>query len=220
VLRGRLRPPHLHDLRAGRPRQHVRRLRSRLHHEPDHLGGRGAHLYRDGLRGRLRDLHRPDVRPPRRHLRQAHMSWRRFWAVLIIAVLAVEPFLPLGRMREYLVHVMVQIFIWSFVGGAWSLMGRFGLGSLGHGAFLGVGAYATCLLWNFFGLTPWIGGLVAVLLTVVLAVVVGYPWSPFPVVRPYFGAVTPPRSGGGRPPLIPGGGRAGRPPCAPPKTPP
>jgi len=118
------------------------------------------------------------------------MSWRRFWAVLIIAFLAVEPFLPLGRMREYLVHVIVQIFIWSFVAGAWSLMGRFGLGSLGHGAFLGVGAYATCLLWNFFGLTPWIGGLVAVLLTVILAVVIGYPCSRFQVVGHYFGLVT------------------------------
>ena len=118
------------------------------------------------------------------------MSWRRLWAVLIVAVLAVGPFLPLGRMREYVVHVIVQIFIWSFVGGAWSLMGRFGLGSLGHGAFLGVGAYATSLLWNFFGLTPWIGGLVAILLTVALAVVIGYPCSRFQVVGHYFGLVT------------------------------
>jgi len=118
------------------------------------------------------------------------MSWRRLWAVLIVAVLAVGPFLPFGRMREYVVHVIVQIFIWSFVGGAWSLMGRFGLGSLGHGAFLGVGAYATCLLWNFFGLTPWIGGLVAILLTVALAVVIGYPCSRFQVVGHYFGLVT------------------------------
>ncbi|HUO64850.1 MAG TPA: branched-chain amino acid ABC transporter permease [Terriglobales bacterium] len=118
------------------------------------------------------------------------MSCGRLLGGLVIAFLAVEPFLPLGRMREYLVHVIVQIFIWSFIGGAWSLMGRFGLVSLGHGAFLGVGAYATCLLWNFFGMTPWIGGLVAVLLTVALAVVIGYPCSRFQVVGHYFGLVT------------------------------
>ncbi|HEY4909224.1 MAG TPA: branched-chain amino acid ABC transporter permease [Methylomirabilota bacterium] len=118
------------------------------------------------------------------------MSWGRLLGGLVIAFLAVEPFLPLGRMREYLVHVIVQIFIWSFIGGAWSLMGRFGLVSLGHGAFLGVGAYATCLLWNFFGMTPWIGGLLAVLLTVALAVVIGYPCSRFQVVGHYFGLVT------------------------------
>ena len=118
------------------------------------------------------------------------MSWARLLGGLVVAFLAVEPFLPLGRMREYLVHVLVQIFIWSFIGGAWSLMGRFGLVSLGHGAFLGVGAYATCLLWNFFGMTPWIGGLLAVLLTVALAVVIGYPCSRFQVVGHYFGLVT------------------------------
>jgi branched-chain amino acid transport system permease protein len=118
------------------------------------------------------------------------MSWGRLLGGIVVAFLAVEPFLPLGRMREYLVHVIVQIFIWSFIGGAWSLMGRFGLVSLGHGAFLGVGAYATCLLWNFFGMTPWIGGLLAVLLTVALAVVIGYPCSRFQVVGHYFGLVT------------------------------
>ena len=118
------------------------------------------------------------------------MTWGRLLGGLVVAFLAVEPFLPLGRMREYLVHVIVQIFIWSFIGGAWSLMGRFGLVSLGHGAFLGVGAYATCLLWNFFGMTPWIGRLLAVILTVALAVVIGYPCSRFQVVGHYFGLVT------------------------------
>ncbi|HTY78720.1 MAG TPA: branched-chain amino acid ABC transporter permease [Candidatus Bathyarchaeia archaeon] len=118
------------------------------------------------------------------------MSWGRGLGGLIIAFLAVQPFLPMGRMREYVIHVVVQIFIWSFIGGAWSLMGRFQLVSLGHGAFLGVGAYTTVLLWNFFGLTPWIGGLVGVLLTVALAVVIGYPCSRFQVVGHYFGLVT------------------------------
>jgi branched-chain amino acid transport system permease protein len=113
------------------------------------------------------------------------------WAGLgLLAVLAVGPFLPMGGMREYTIHVLVQIFIWSFIGGAWSLMGRFGLTSLGHGAFLGIGAYTTTLLWNFFGLTPWLGGFVAVALTAVFAVIVAYPCSRFQVVGHYFGLVT------------------------------
>jgi branched-chain amino acid transport system permease protein len=107
-----------------------------------------------------------------------------------LAVLAVAPFLPMGGMREYTIHVLVQIFIWSFIGGAWSLMGRFGLTSLGHGAFLGLGAYTTTLLWNFFGLTPWLGAIVAVVLTAILAVIVAYPCSRLSVVGHYFGLVT------------------------------
>ena len=112
----------------------------------------------------------------------------RALAIAGILGLALLPFLRIGG--EYAIHVLVQIFIWSFIGSAWSLMGRFGLTSLGHGAFLGVGAYGTTLLWNFFGWTPWIGGVLAILLTAVLAVVVAYPCSRFQVVGHYFGLVT------------------------------
>jgi branched-chain amino acid transport system permease protein len=114
----------------------------------------------------------------------------RALGVVLVALLAAAPFVPMGGLREYTIHVLVQIFIWSFIGGAWSLMGRFGLTSLGHGAFLGIGAYTTTLLWNFFGLTPWLGGIVAVLLTAVFAVVVAYPCSRFQVVGHYFALVT------------------------------
>jgi branched-chain amino acid transport system permease protein len=108
----------------------------------------------------------------------------------LLAVVALGPFLPMGGMRQYVLHVVIQIFIWSFIGGAWSLMGRFGLVSLGHGAFLGVGAYASTLLWNFFGLTPWLGSLLAVGLAVGLALVVTYPCSRFGIVGHYFALVT------------------------------
>ena len=118
------------------------------------------------------------------------MTVARAASGLVVAVLLAAPFLPLGVTREYTIHVLVQIFIWSFIGGAWSLMGRFGLTSLGHGAFLGIGAYTTTLLWNFFDLTPWLGALVAVALTAAFAVIVAYPCSRFQVVGHYFGLVT------------------------------
>jgi branched-chain amino acid transport system permease protein len=120
----------------------------------------------------------------------SQMTAGRLLGGTLLAFLAVAPVLPMGGMRDYIVHVAVQVFIWSFIGGAWSLMGRFGLVSLGHGAFLGVGAYTATLLWNFYGLTPWLGGLLAVALTIVLAVVVAYPCSRFRVVGHYFGLVT------------------------------
>jgi branched-chain amino acid transport system permease protein len=108
----------------------------------------------------------------------------------LVALLVAVPFVPMGGMRQYILHVLIQIFIWSFIGGAWSLMGRFGLISLGHGAFLGIGAYAAALLWNFFGLTPWLGGVAAVALAGLLAAVVAYPCSRFQVVGHYFALVT------------------------------
>ena len=118
------------------------------------------------------------------------MTATRIAWVLAVAAMGLVPVLPLGNAREYIWHVIIQIFLWSLVGNAWSLMGRFGLVSLGHGAFLGVGAYATVLLWNFFGVTPWIGGPLAVLLTVALAFVVAYPCSRFQVIGHYFALTT------------------------------
>ncbi len=79
--------------------------------------------------------------------------------------LVAGPVLPLGGTHEYILHVMIQIFIWSFIGGAWSLMGRFGLVSLGHGAFLGARRlhdHAAVELLRAYAVA---GGVVAVLLT-------------------------------------------------------
>ena len=65
----------------------------------------------------------------------------RLVGLVVLAVIALVPVIPMGGMRPYVLHVAIQVFIWSFIGGAWALMGRFGLVSLGHGAFLGLGAY-------------------------------------------------------------------------------
>jgi branched-chain amino acid transport system permease protein len=118
------------------------------------------------------------------------MSRSRLLASALLALLLAAPFVPMGGMRQYVLHVAIQIFIWSFIGQAWSLMGRFGLVSLGHGAFLGVGAYTTTLLWNFYSLTPWIGAFLAVGAAVAIAVVLGIPCFRFRVIGHYFALVT------------------------------
>ncbi len=48
---------------------------------------------------------------------------------------------------------MVLVLIWSFAYTSWSVMGRFGLVSLGHGGFMGIGAYVTALSWNHLHLS-------------------------------------------------------------------
>jgi branched-chain amino acid transport system permease protein len=116
------------------------------------------------------------------------MAW--IASVLLLVLLAVGPLIPMGGMGEYVLHVLIQIFIWAFLGGAWSLMGRFGLVSLGHGAFLGIGAYTTTLLWNGYGISPWLGSVAAVGITGAVALVVAYPCSRFRVIGHYFALVT------------------------------
>lgn len=98
--------------------------------------------------------------------------------------------LPFAYNEPYPLHLMVVVLIWSFAYTSWSVMGRFGLVSLGHGGFFGVGAYGTALLWNYFHLSPFIGAPIAMVVAVVLAVVVAYPCSRFRITGHYFALVT------------------------------
>lgn len=107
--------------------------------------------------------------------------------LIAVAVLAVIPFLGLGN---YYLHLLITILIWGFIYTSWSLMGRFGLVSLGHGAFLGIGAYTVTLLWNDAGLSPWIGIPIAMVFAGIVAVLIGYPCFRFRIVGHYFALVT------------------------------
>ena len=71
--------------------------------------------------------------------------------------LALAPFVADGRHARVRLHVLIQIFIWSFIGGAWSLMGRFGLSRSATARSWASAPTRRTLLWNFYGLTPWLG---------------------------------------------------------------
>lgn len=114
------------------------------------------------------------------------MSINRALLAIGIAVLIALPFVT----PDYFMHLLIQILIWAFIYTAWSLMGRFGFVSFGHGAFMGVGAYIPALMWTFWGVTPWIGIPIAVAAAVLLAIVVGYPCFARRVVGHYFALVT------------------------------
>jgi branched-chain amino acid transport system permease protein len=98
--------------------------------------------------------------------------------------------LPFVYRAPYPLHLIVIVLIWSSMYTSWSVMGRFGLVSLGHGGFMGIGAYVTALLWNHFNLTPWIGIPIAVCVVAVVALVIAWPCFRFRIVGHYFALVT------------------------------
>jgi branched-chain amino acid transport system permease protein len=98
--------------------------------------------------------------------------------------------LPFVYHQPYHLHILVIILIWSFAYTSWSMMGRFGLVSLGHGGFMGVGAYVTALLWNHFHVSPWLGIPLALVAAGGLALLVGYPCFRFRITGHYFALVT------------------------------
>ena len=109
--------------------------------------------------------------------------------VLLAIGIAILIALPLVA-PTYFLHIVIQILIWAFIYTAWSLMGRFGFVSFGHGAFMGLGAYVPALLWGYWNVTPWLGIPLSVVASVCLAVIVGYPCFRRKVVGHYFALVT------------------------------
>jgi branched-chain amino acid transport system permease protein len=123
------------------------------------------------------------------------MTSLRLSPAAIVGLLAVAALPLLVRLvfpssEKYYLHLLIQILIWSFIYTGWSLMGRFGLTSLGHGAFTGIGAYGAVLLWNFAGLTPWLGIPIAVVLAAVVGLIVGYPCFRLRITGHYFALLT------------------------------
>jgi branched-chain amino acid transport system permease protein len=108
------------------------------------------------------------------------------WGVGLAALIA----LPFVYREPYHLHILVLILIWSFAYTAWSIMGRFGLVSLGHGGFMGVGAYVTALLWNHLDVSPWIGIPISMVAAGILALIVAYPCFRFRITGHYFVLVT------------------------------
>jgi branched-chain amino acid transport system permease protein len=123
-------------------------------------------------------------------MKRAGVTRATIIGIVIVAALpiAVRHFSP--ESEKYYLHLLIQILLWSFIYTGWSLMGRFGLTSLGHGAFTGIGAYTTVLLWNLAGITPWIGIPAGILLATVVGVLIGYPCFRLRITGHYFALLT------------------------------
>jgi branched-chain amino acid transport system permease protein len=98
--------------------------------------------------------------------------------------------LPFVYDAPYPLHILIVVLIWSFAYTSWSVMGRFGFVSLGHGGFMGIGAYVAALLWNNFMISPWLGMPLAMLAAGGVALVIAYPCFRFRITGHYFALVT------------------------------
>ena len=99
------------------------------------------------------------------------------WILLILlGVLIALPQLPKKVMGNYTIHIFVIVMLYAFWGCAWNLLGGFaGQLSQGHAAYIGIGAYTAIVMWNSFGISPWIGMFVAGLVAGIFSLIIGYP---------------------------------------------
>ncbi len=97
-------------------------------------------------------------------------------SILMFVVLAVLVLIPILFNRNFVHHVMTMMCIWSILGMGWNFIGGYaGQVSNGHSLFYGVGAYAVALTMKLFQISPWISMWIGVALSLLLAVIIGWP---------------------------------------------
>ena len=95
--------------------------------------------------------------------------------VPFIVLLAVVALLNGWLEQRFHVRVLTLAVVWALAGVAWNLMAKAGQISLGHSAFVGIGAYGFTILLRDGGTSPWIGMVIGMGVTAVVALVIGLP---------------------------------------------
>ena len=91
---------------------------------------------------------------------------------LVVLLLA----LPLVGLNSFYLHLFIMIFMHAVMAQSWNVIAGFsGQISLGHGAFFGIGAYATSFFYMEYGITPWISIFFGMFISGVFAVLIGIP---------------------------------------------
>jgi branched-chain amino acid transport system permease protein len=108
-----------------------------------------------------------------------------------LAVLAVILVALPAIVGNYALSVVTLILYFAYTGQAWNvMMGFAGQLSLGHALYVGVGAYAAGGLFFHYGIGPWAGVWLAMLLCVALGLTIGFLAFRFGISGVYFALLT------------------------------
>ena len=95
-------------------------------------------------------------------------------AVAVAAVLAFGALVVGFTHDSYALLILTLVPIWAVMGISWNVLGGYaGLVSFGHAAFFGLGAYTLGIAYHDFGITPWIGWVLAGVVGALAGFVVG-----------------------------------------------
>ena len=100
------------------------------------------------------------------------MTRRLIPFVVLIAAVA---FLNSWLGQRFHVRVLTLAVVWALAGVAWNLVAKAGQISLGHSAFVGIGAYGFTVLLREGGMSPWLGMAIGMGAAAAVAFVIGLP---------------------------------------------
>ena len=106
---------------------------------------------------------------------------------ILTAILLALPFV----VGNYALSVATLILYFAYTGQAWNvMMGFAGQLSLGHALYVGVGAYAAGAVFYHYGIGPWAGLWLAIVLCVALGLLIGFLAFRFSISGVYFALLT------------------------------
>ena len=109
----------------------------------------------------------------------------KLFGIIALVVMLLVPI----KMNNYYQSIFILIVFYAYICCCWNICcGFLGTLSLGHSLFLGLGAYTSSVLFNQFGVSPWIGMFVGAILVCIIGVLVGFPT--FRLSGPYFALTT------------------------------
>jgi branched-chain amino acid transport system permease protein len=92
-------------------------------------------------------------------------------------------------LNDFVLSMIILIALWAGLAGSWNLLsGYIGQLSLGHVAFMGIGAYSSGILFTTYNVSPLIGMAVGILVSVLVAIIVGF--ATFRLKGPFFSMAT------------------------------
>ena len=97
--------------------------------------------------------------------------------VIYTGILAIVLSLPLFIQSRYLIHIFNLTLINIIAASSLRLIAVSGQLSLGHAAFMSIGAYTAGALAKHLGWTPWVTMPLGALTTMAVAVIIGYPFA-------------------------------------------
>lgn len=106
------------------------------------------------------------------NIKQNKTAWGLSFFFLLLAVLA-----PMYITGSFPLHVILMIFLFTAFGTSWNILsGYAGQISLGQSVFVGIGGYVSSVLYVRYGISPWIGMIAAMLVTMAFGWVMGKPF--------------------------------------------
>jgi branched-chain amino acid transport system permease protein len=91
----------------------------------------------------------------------------------------------------YLLEILIIVLWLGYLGSCWNIIGGYaGQISLGHGTFVGLGAYTSTLLFSRLGVSPWIGMFLGAIVAAAIGLFFGFLCFRFQVRGAYFLLIT------------------------------